>query len=188
MRILGIDPGLRVTGYALLTVDATQPRLAEGGTLSTAAREPLAARLATLMRDMETVVRENQPDCVAVEAVHSRAPFPQSAILLSHARGVLLAVAAAQGLEVWEYTAADIKKSVTGHGAASKEQVARMIEHRLGVKQPIAPDHVTDAAAAAFCHWASLRAAEHEVAPSLYAATAPGDVSTGRHHALGSSR
>ncbi|MDI3298297.1 MAG: crossover junction endodeoxyribonuclease RuvC [Bacillota bacterium] len=160
MRVLGLDPGLRVTGYALLeaTPDGRAARLVEGGTLRVPAAGGLAERLAQLARDAGALVEELRPDAVAVEAVHSRSPFPQSAILLAHARGVLLACAAGAGVTVAEYTAADIKKSVTGRGAAGKEQVARMVERLLGLAGPLQPDHVSDAAACALCHLANRRA------------------------------
>ncbi|MBX5464938.1 MAG: crossover junction endodeoxyribonuclease RuvC [Clostridia bacterium] len=159
MRVLGLDPGLRVTGYALLesSPDGRRARLVEGGTLRVPARGGLAERLAQLARDVEALLRDLRPEAVAVEAVHSRSPFPQSALLLAHARGVLLACAAGAGLPVSEYTAADIKKSVTGRGAAGKEQVARMVESFLGLAGRLGPDHVSDAAACALCHLASLR-------------------------------
>ncbi|MDI3318105.1 MAG: crossover junction endodeoxyribonuclease RuvC [Bacillota bacterium] len=159
MRILGLDPGLRATGYALLEAGpgGRGARLVEGGTLRVPARADLARRLAQLARDAGALVEELRPDTVAVEAVHSRPPFPQSAILLAHARGVLLACAAAAGVRVVEYTAADIKKSVTGRGAAGKEQVARMVERILGLAGPLEPDHVSDAAACALCHLANER-------------------------------
>lgn len=164
MKILGVDPGSRAAGWALVDFTAS-PRLAAAGVLRPPAGE-LAGRLLWLFREMGAVLERERPDRAAVERVFSGAN-PQSLITLGEARGVLLLALAAAGVPAAEITPAEIKKSVAGSGNAEKEQVRRMVTSLLGRRLAL---DAADAAAAALAHgFASVRGATVR-APALRAA------------------
>jgi crossover junction endodeoxyribonuclease RuvC len=151
MRILGVDPGSRRCGYGV--VDATGPArfgYVECGVIELPARAPLETRLAELQQTLDEVLRELQPACVAVEQVFHGVDA-RAALVLGHARGVVLAVAGAARLPVHAYPPATVKKSVTGRGAADKAQVAAVVKAMLGLRTTPRPD-AADALAVAICH------------------------------------
>lgn len=148
MRVLGIDPGSRHTGYGVVEANGSSFRLLACGTLSPGDGLPLAVRLATIHAGLVDVLRRTTPDAVSVEDVF-HAVNARSALILGQARGAALAAAA--GVDVHEYAAAEIKKAVTGNGRAQKEQVSRMVGMLLGTTVP-GDEHACDALAAAICH------------------------------------
>ena len=152
MRILGVDPGLSVTGYGLVDTDSTKPRLIEGGIICTDAGAPLAQRLHSIHAGMTEVIAEHRPDVVVVEELYAKYRHPRTAILMGHARGVICLAAAAAGVPLQSYTASQVKKSLTGNGNASKEQIKRMVCRIFGLSKPPARADVTDALALALCH------------------------------------
>jgi crossover junction endodeoxyribonuclease RuvC len=151
VRILGIDPGLNVTGYGLLEADPRTLRIVEGGVVRTDARDPLEVRLAAIHRGIAQVIGEGAPDLVVVEELYSKYGHPKTAILMGHARGVVYLAAAAAGVPVESYTASQVKKSITGNGSATKEQMQRMICRVLNLAKPPKPSDVADALALAIC-------------------------------------
>jgi crossover junction endodeoxyribonuclease RuvC len=156
-RILGIDPGSRVTGWGLLAGSAARPRLLEAGVLRLG-RGDLARRLGLLQERLGELVPRLHPTVAAVESPFHGASA-RSALQLAHARGVILAVLAGAGVEIAEYTPATVKKAVTGSGRADKGQVASMVARLLGGTPPPSSHDLTDALALALCHLAS--AAHH---------------------------
>jgi crossover junction endodeoxyribonuclease RuvC len=151
MRVLGVDPGSRVCGYGVIAVDpGRRLRYIECGVLLAPDRDPPEKRLAEIARCLAEVIRDLEPTALAVEDVFSHIN-PRSALALAQARGTVLAVAGTAGLQVHSYAPALIKKSVTGHGRASKDQVARMVQVLVGLRQAPALD-ATDALAAAITH------------------------------------
>jgi crossover junction endodeoxyribonuclease RuvC len=155
MRILGIDPGSRVLGYAAIDVGARTHPLGglgyvECGVIVAARREPMEARLAELARGLREVIEELSPDVVAAEDVFAAANF-RSALALGHARGMVLAVAGLADLRVYSYPPAVIKQAVTGRGRAPKEQVALMVRTLVGLRRLPRPD-AADALAVAVAH------------------------------------
>lgn len=148
MRVLGIDPGSRHTGYGVVEIQGSSLRLLACGTLTPGDRLPLAVRLASIHSGLVEVIQRTAPIAVAVEDVF-HAVNARSALVLGQARGAALAAAA--GVEVHEYAAAEIKRAVTGSGRAQKEQVARMVGMLLGGAIP-GDEHACDAVAAAICH------------------------------------
>lgn len=148
MRVLGIDPGSRHTGYGVVEISGSSLSLVACGTLSPGDRLPLAVRLAEIHRGLSDVLRRTRPAAVAVEDVF-HAINARSALVLGQARGAALAAAA--GVDVHEYAASEIKRAVTGSGRAQKEQVSRMVAMLLGVPVP-GDEHACDALAAAICH------------------------------------
>jgi crossover junction endodeoxyribonuclease RuvC len=155
-RLLGIDPGLQVTGYAVLEVAAQGPRVCEAGIVRSAeGREPadMAQRLRSVYSSIVEVIQQFRPQVVAVEQLYAHYEHPRTAILMAHARGVIFLAAAQADLPVVSYNATRIKKTITGNGRASKEQVQRTIQRELSLTQLPEPPDVADALAAALCHY-----------------------------------
>jgi crossover junction endodeoxyribonuclease RuvC len=157
MRILGVDPGLRVTGYGLIEGAGSRPQLVEGGVIRSADDAPLATRLLTLYEGLTAVLAEFQPDCAVVEELYAKYAHPKTAILMGHARGALFLAAAQAGVSVVGYEASLVKRSLTGNGRATKAQVAGMVCHLLALETAPSPEDVTDALALALCHASPLR-------------------------------
>ncbi|MBI5266675.1 MAG: crossover junction endodeoxyribonuclease RuvC [candidate division Zixibacteria bacterium] len=160
MRVLGIDPGLLITGYGVLEVGGETPRLVEAGVIRTTERNSVAERLGEISRGLEEIIREFQPEAMAIEELYSHYSHPATAIIMGHARGVVLLKAAENGLAVFPYASTRIKKSLLGNGRASKGQVQMMIRSTLGLKAVPEPPDAADALAAALCH---CRAMDHHV-------------------------
>jgi crossover junction endodeoxyribonuclease RuvC len=155
LRILGIDPGLQVTGYAVLETRCGGPRVCEAGVIRSAEGRQttdMARRLQYLYDGIVEVLEQLKPGVAVVEQLFAHYDHPRTAILMAHARGVLFLAAAQRGLSVVSYNATRIKKTITGHGRASKEQVQRTIQRELGLAQLPEPADVADALAAALCH------------------------------------
>jgi len=151
MRILGIDPGLQVCGYACLDAERGEERLIEAGVIRTEGDDALEQRLNRIADDTESLLKSFTPEVVAVEELYSHYAHPRTAILMGHARGVILQKCAAASVEVRSFSATRIKKSITGNGRASKEQVQRTIQTILCLAELPEPNDVADAIAAALC-------------------------------------
>jgi len=151
MRILGIDPGLQICGYACLEADEDAEKLIEAGVIRTAGGEAIEQKLNRIAEDTESLLESLKPDVVAVEALYSHYAHPKTAILMGHARGVILQKCAERAIEVRSLSATRIKKSITGNGRASKEQVQRTIQTILSLPALPEPSDVADAIAAALC-------------------------------------
>jgi crossover junction endodeoxyribonuclease RuvC len=152
MRILGIDPGLRVTGFGLIETDGARLRYLASGTVRTAEapRGDLPARLKIIFEGVREVVAHWQPTEAAVEIVFVNVN-PQSTLLLGQARGTALAALVSADLKVAEYTALQMKKAVVGHGQASKPQVQALVQRLLALPSVPGPD-AADALGLAICH------------------------------------
>jgi crossover junction endodeoxyribonuclease RuvC len=149
MRILGIDPGSSVTGYGVVEhADAALVHLGHG-TLRPARGQSLPLRLAAIQAALSGLLKSYAPDLAVVEEVFV-ASSPRSALILGHARGVVLATLAAEGLPVEEYSAREIKQAVVGTGAAAKAQVQSMVKRILQLEHAPSQD-AADALAAAIC-------------------------------------
>ncbi len=152
MRILGIDPGLQATGYGV--IDLTEQFTLEcraAGVIRPAGSD-LAPRLLQLHTELTAVLHEFIPDAMAVEDLYATYSHPRTAILMGHARGVIFLAAAQRAVPVLSYTPTDVKRAVTGHGHAGKEQVQAMVLRMLRLPDAPIPDHVSDALALALCH------------------------------------
>jgi crossover junction endodeoxyribonuclease RuvC len=156
VRILGVDPGLEVTGYAVLEVRPQHPYVCEAGVIrSSEGRRTtdLAPRLVSLYDSLVEIIEQLKPHVVALEQLYAHYDHPRTAILMAHARGVIFLAAARQDLPVISYAATHIKKTITGHGRASKEQMQRAIMTELSLPNLPEPHDVSDALAAALCHY-----------------------------------
>ena len=151
MRILGIDPGLQVCGYACLETGEDKEKLIEAGVIRTAGGLAIEEKLNRIAEDTESLLKNFKPDVVAVEELYSHYAHPKTAILMGHARGVILQKCAEAEIEVRSFSATRIKKSITGNGRASKEQVQRTIQTILSLPGLPEPSDVADAIAAALC-------------------------------------
>jgi crossover junction endodeoxyribonuclease RuvC len=156
-RVLGIDPGLRVTGYAVLESAPGKPRVCEAGIIRGVDGDKvpteMAPRLVSLYDGIVEVMEQFRPSAVAVEQLFAHYDHPRTAILMGHARGVLLLAAGQRGLPIFSYSATRIKKTITGQGRASKDQVQRTVQRELNLDRLPEPPDVADALAAALCHY-----------------------------------
>jgi crossover junction endodeoxyribonuclease RuvC len=151
--VLGVDPGLAATGWAVLDPGAAKPRVVACGTIRTAAADDPGARLAKIARGLRAAVAAHAPRVAAVEqALVARSA--RSALALGEARGVALLAAAEAGLEIHQYLPMHVKQAATGYGHADKLQVERMIPQLVVLAAEAAPDssHAADAVAVALCH------------------------------------
>ena len=151
MRILGIDPGLQVCGYACLEAGGDKETLIEAGVIRTGTGSAIEQKLNRIAEDIQSLLENFKPDVVAVEELYSHYAHPRTAILMGHARGVILQRCAQAAIEVRSFSATRIKKSITGNGRASKEQVQKTIQTILSLPQIPEPNDVADAIAAALC-------------------------------------
>jgi crossover junction endodeoxyribonuclease RuvC len=153
MRIVGIDPGLRITGYACVELrpGAVDPALVEAGVIRLRAEEPVAARLRALHEELGALLDDLRPARVAVEQVFAHVKHVRTAIVMGHGRGVVLLAAALRDLPIDEFAPAEVKKSLTGQGAASKGQMQRAVMHQFGLRALPEPPDVADAIAIAAC-------------------------------------
>jgi len=151
MIIMGVDPGLQVCGYAVVESDGPVQRLLEAGVFRTDSDAELSVRLDQIARDTAVLLEKYTPDVVAVEELYSHYKHPKTAILMGHARGVILQKSAGAGARVMSFAATRIKKSLTGSGRASKGQIQRAIRSVLGLAKIPRPPDVADAIALALC-------------------------------------
>ena len=149
-RILGLDPGLRITGFGLIDQLGNELRYVASGCIKTQDGAELPARLKTLLDGVREVIATYQPDVVAVEKVFVNVN-PQSTLLLGQARGAVICGAVACELPVAEYTALQVKQSVVGYGKAHKDQVQHMVQRLLALDASPRAD-AADALACAICH------------------------------------
>ncbi len=159
-RILGIDPGLQLTGYGVIDPGPQRLTVCEAGIIRTSEKgnsSDLAQRVRSLYDGVLGVIDQFHPQTVAVEQLYAHYDHPRTAILMGHARGVIFLAAAQRNLPVVSYNATRIKKSITGNGRASKDQVQRTIQRELGLLQLPEPPDVADALAVALCHYYQLK-------------------------------
>lgn len=156
MRILGVDPGLQITGYGVVEAAPQGLRVCEAGIIKSTkgrAAADMATRLLYIYNGIAEVIEQFQPTALAVEQLYAHYEHPRTAILMGHARGVLLLAAAQKAIPVMSYNATRIKKIITGNGHASKAQVQHTIQRELGLAELPEPPDVADALAAAMCHY-----------------------------------
>lgn len=159
---MGVDPGLRVTGYSVIEPRPRGPHVCEAGVIRTAERGSASAtdigkRIAILYDGIVEVLEQYRPTTMVVEQLFAHYKHPRTAILMGHARGVILLAAAQRKVSVVSYTAPRIKKTITGSGRASKEQMQHTMKRELNLPQLPEPHDVADALAAALCHYYQVR-------------------------------
>jgi len=153
MRVLGIDPGLNTTGYAVLEIGPKGPRICEAGVVRSHAKGRLESRLAEISAGVREVLASLAPQAMAVEELYSHYERPRTAILMGHARGVICLAAAEAGIPVYHYAATQVKRLLTGSGRANKLQIQRAVCREFSLAEPPEPPDVADAMAIALCHY-----------------------------------
>ena len=148
-RILGIDPGLRTTGYGVIEYAPGRARLVEAGVISPRPSASLEERLRDLHDGITAVVASTQPAIMVIEDLYTTYKNPRTAIMMGHARGVLCLAGAQHGVTVHTLAHSLVKRALIGNGAARKDQVNRMVTQLLGLRRNPEPNDVSDALALA---------------------------------------
>ncbi len=156
MHILGIDPGTATTGFGLIEASKGSIEFVAAGVVKTPAGEPLAGRLATIYEEIGQIISQYRPAQMAVELLYFAANV-STAMSVSHARGVILLLAAQHHLPVTEYTPLQVKQAITSYGRADKKQIQEMVKKLLKLSDIPRPDDAADALAIAICHSATLK-------------------------------
>ncbi len=153
MLILGIDPGLNITGYGLLEAGPGGFVLKGAGYVRTRVADGMPLRLSQIHASLSRVCDRQRPDAMVLEKLYAHYKHPVTASLLGHARGVICMLAEEKKIAFFEYPATRVKKAVTGSGHASKVQIQKMMEQALGIKErSLGPVDTTDAIALAVTH------------------------------------
>jgi crossover junction endodeoxyribonuclease RuvC len=156
VRVFGIDPGSERTGYGCVETDGSRHTVLLCGAISTSRSSSFADKLLEIHRHLTAIIAEARPDCVAIESVF-HAVNVRSALKLGHARGVAMLAAGQAGVQVAEYSPAEVKRAVVGYGRAEKPQVQLMVKLLLGLPALPSPHDAADALAVAICHAHSHR-------------------------------
>jgi len=151
-RVLGVDPGLNTTGYAIVEQRRGRLELVEAGIVRGTVRGNMGSRLREIHEGVAEVIAAFQPAALAIEELYSHYERPQTAILMGHARGVICLAAAQADLPIHSYAATQVKRMLTGNGRAPKTQVQQAILREFGLREMPEPPDVADAMAIALCH------------------------------------
>jgi crossover junction endodeoxyribonuclease RuvC len=153
-RVIGIDPGLNITGYGIVVCGGNEVELLEAGVIRLPRNqgENLPQRLESLFTELQQVIEEFSPQTMCLEEVYSHADYPRTAILMGHARGVICLAARLAEIPVLSFSAKRVKQSVTGNGNASKLQVQRAVQNYFSLHNVPYPPDVADALAVALCY------------------------------------
>ena len=151
MITLGIDPGLALVGYGVISSEKNKITLLECGVITTAADTPFPRRLSIIHENMKELIEKFSPDCIAFEELFAGKNV-KTVIQVAQARGAAMAASFGTGAELYEYTPMQIKQAVVGYGRAEKKQVQEMLKLLLGMEKVIRPDDAADAVACAICH------------------------------------
>jgi len=151
MRVIGIDPGLRVTGYGVIDYLNGAHKVVDAGIIKVSPDQPMNKRLLAIYNDFKEIIDEHHPDILAIEELYAHYAHPKTAIMMGHARGIFLMAAAQINMHVDDFSATRIKKSLIGYGRASKEQMQQAVATQLKLSQLPTPNDVADALAIAIC-------------------------------------
>ncbi|MCH7690231.1 MAG: crossover junction endodeoxyribonuclease RuvC [candidate division Zixibacteria bacterium] len=162
MRVLGIDPGLNISGYGIIESfnDGSDMNIIEAGIIRTNAKAEMDNRLVEIGREFDSVLKQFEPDVMAIEELYSHFNHPKTSIIMAHARGLIIFKAAETGIRVVSYASTRIKKCLTGHGRATKEQMQKAVQTNMGLKSLPEPPDVADALAVAWCHLQAINRTE----------------------------
>ncbi|MFO1062968.1 MAG: crossover junction endodeoxyribonuclease RuvC [Pirellulales bacterium] len=155
--ILGIDPALGTTGYGVIRCHGSKVQLIDAGFVRVTRTGPLENRLAEVHEGICEIIEQHRPSAMAIEQLYTHYERPTTAILMGHARGVILLAAAKASVPVASYEATKVKKMMTGNGRAPKSQMQSAVQHQLRLAKPIDPPDVADALAIALCHHQATR-------------------------------
>ena len=155
MRILGIDPGLAIVGYALVNYTDNKPVLEASGSIRTDKDAETPERLLDIYNDLSTIIEYYKPDCAAIEKLYFFRN-QKTIIPVAEARGVILTVLQKHHINMYEYTPIEVKQVLTGYGRASKKEVEQMVKYSLNSEQLPKLDDTVDAIAIAICRGRNL--------------------------------
>lgn len=156
-HVLGIDPGLNITGYAVLETQANSIQIIEAGVVRSRREKEFADRIFDIYTGIVEIIEQFHPEVLALEKLYSLTKRPETAILMAHARGVIYLAATQAEIPVIDYAATQVKKLLTGNGRAPKDQMQRAIQQELKLKEYPKPPDVADALAIALCHCFHMR-------------------------------
>lgn len=151
MIILGIDPGVAITGYGVISYEGNKFRILEYGAILTGSDLELSRRLLKITNQITDIIQRLQPNVFAIEELFFNKNI-KTALSVGHGRGAALISAAKENLPVYEYTPLQVKQAVVGYGRADKNQIQQMIKVLMGLNEIPKPDDVADALAVAVCH------------------------------------
>jgi crossover junction endodeoxyribonuclease RuvC len=152
MKILGIDPGLRVTGYGLIDDQTDPATLMEAGVIETVSSDDITVKLERIFDGISEILSEFNPEVLILEKIYSHYDHPTTSILMAHARGVICLAAQRKSVPLVSLPSTRVKKSIISNGHATKQQVQEAVRHFLRLKKPPAPFDVSDALALAISH------------------------------------
>ena len=152
MRILGVDPGLGITGYGIIDAKNGNLKLVEAGVIRPNRKEDISIRLFNIYSELTELIQEHKPQVLVLEKLYSHYKHPTTAMLMGHARGVACLAAGENSLKLINHSATRVKKALTGNGHASKEQIQRMVAHTLKFSKLPRLSDVTDALALALAY------------------------------------
>jgi crossover junction endodeoxyribonuclease RuvC len=158
MRVLGIDPGLGITGYGVLESNGDHTQVLEAGVIRNNPNDELANRLLEIGTELVGIINQFQPEVIAIEELYSHYSHPITAVIMGHVRGIIFLKAAEHKIPIISYAATRIKKSLTGNGRATKGQIQQMVRVTLKLPGIPEPPDAADALAIALCH---CRAVQH---------------------------
>ena len=152
-RVLGIDPGLNITGYGVISICDREISVVEAGVVRSKRTDSFPTRLNSIHQGITDVIEQLKPDCVGLEDLYSHYERPQTAIIMGHARGVISLAVGQNELPLHGYAEKQIKKVLTGNGRAPKVQVQHAVARQLNLREIPEPADVADALAIALCHY-----------------------------------
>lgn len=152
-RILGIDPGLNITGYGLIEIKDDRPEIVEAGVVRSKRTQTLGKRLASIYNGIDDVIKSLNPDCMGLEELYSHYERPKTSIIMGHARGVICLAAEINSIEINSYAATQVKRVLTGNGRAPKNQMQLAVTRHLHLDEIPKPADVADALSIALCHY-----------------------------------
>jgi crossover junction endodeoxyribonuclease RuvC len=153
LRILGIDPGLNITGYGVIDVLGHQNfKVVEAGVVRSKRKDEFETRLASIYDGVSDVIQSLKPDCMGLEELYSHYERPKTSIIMGHARGVICLAAGKHQLPIQHYAATQVKRVLTGNGRAPKDQIQLSVARHLGLQAVPKPADVADALAIALTH------------------------------------
>ena len=152
MRILGVDPGLTVTGYGVIESAGSEIRLIDYGAIKPSPKARVEERISAIFTALNDVADNTRPEVMVLEKLYSHYKHPTTAVLMGHVRGAACLLAARKGIPVVGYSATMVKKSLTGSGHATKSQIQKMVQMLLNMKEQFEPADVADAVALAITY------------------------------------
>lgn len=152
MRILGIDPGLRITGYGLVDFDSSRCKVIEVGVIEPKEKDLIQNRINRVYKNLETILAEHKPDIMILEKLYTHYKHPTTACILGHVRGVICLLCAQKNIQLTEYGATRIKKAISGNGHAQKPQIRSVVARILKIDEQKLTLDASDALALALGH------------------------------------